>query len=333
MSHLPKLLFLLCPVALTTPVYAQFAPLPEELELPRLSPSQIGPKEPIVSSLPLEGESNTVRRLRATRPALKTRPLSIPRPSDSFGQTPLDVYPWMFDVARMRPDRVRLINLGQSSSGRTMWALEVRPMGKVPISRLKRLAVICRQHGNEPEATVSGTRFLTQFLEASTPTARTVSQKVVLLVVPIANPDGAARYQRRTAQNIDMNRDWGHNRSPEVRALTQMVQWWKPNLVIDNHQWLPFEKMPPPMAEASGGKLARGVAQSMSQSNAARGFYLAARSRWGLDSLCHRYWGQRFGVPAILLETRHRPAINGARDQAIAQALSALWAATKTLAQ
>ncbi|BCM93326.1 hypothetical protein IAD21_05217 [Abditibacteriota bacterium] len=329
MSRLAFSLFLSVQVVLVVPAFAQFVPLPEKYESPQLSVRESNSDLVTSPSVPVE-EMPRSPQLRATRPTVATRSTAIPRPPDGFYQTPDEVYPWMDTVARARPDRVRLLRLGQSSQGRAMWAMEIRPAGRTP-AKLKRLAVICRQHGNEPEATASGTRFAAQFLAAATPQARVLAEKVILLVVPIANPDGAARYQRRTAQNIDMNRDWGHNHSPEVRALTQMVKSWKPQLVIDNHQWLPFEKMPPPMAEASGGQLARGVAQNMSMSNAARGFYLAARSRWGLDSLCHRFWGQRFGVPAVLLETRHRPSVQGARAQAIEQALSALWAATKTL--
>ncbi|RYX80418.1 hypothetical protein EON83_28660 [bacterium] len=331
MSRLSFSLFLSVQVLLGVPAFAQFVPLPEEAEPVQLSPRQ-GPSELVPSSqLPIENEANLVPQLRSTRPTLDSRSFSIPRPPNGFGQTPDEVYPWMFAVARSRPDRVRLLRLGLSSQKRVMWGLEIRPAGK-PRPNLKKLAVICRQHGNEPEATVSGTRFAAQFLAASTPAARVLAQKMTLLIVPIANPDGAAVYKRRTAQNIDMNRDWGRNQSPEVRVLTQMVKSWKPQFVIDNHQWLPLKNIPVPMAEASGGQVARGVAQSMSQSNASRGFLLAARSRWGLDSLCHRFWGQRFGVPAILLETRHQPSIQGARDKAIEQALSALWAATKTLA-
>ena len=336
MSRLALSLFLSVQGVLAVPAFAQFAPLPPDKEAPSLSqgaqatpsPAEVVPSPEIA----VEGRDASAPKLRATRPALGERSFGVPRPPDGFGQTPEEVYPWMVAVAKARPDRVRLLKLGLSSQGRALWGMEIRPAAPLP-NKLKRLAVICRQHGNEPEATASGTRFAAQFLAATTPEARALSRKIALLIVPIANPDGAARYQRRTAQNVDMNRDWGHNRSPEVRALTQMVKSWKPQLVIDNHQWLPFETMPPPMAEASGGTLARGVAHSMSESNAAHGYYLAARSRWGLDSLCHRFWGQRFGVPAVLLETRHRPSVQGARAQAIEQALSALWAATKTLAQ
>jgi hypothetical protein len=130
-----------------------------------------------------------------------------------------------------------------------------------------------------------------------------------------------------------MNRDWGKYKSVEVRALENWIGAWKPHLVVDVHQWLPFEKMPPPMAEASGGALAKKTAQAMAQNNASRGYWLAARSRWGLDTLCHRFWGQRFKTPSILLETRHRPGVPGARDVAIGTSLTALWSAAESISR
>jgi hypothetical protein len=279
--------------------------------------------------------------LRASQPRARTRALPLPPlppllpPPDSFGQKPSEIYPWLESVARARSRSVRnqtarLRIIGNSSSGASIVAIEVTPRG-VPAAKLRRLAIVCRQHGNEPEATASGTRFLYQFLNSNNPLQRRIAQRTALLIVPIANPDGAEIYERRTARNIDMNRDWGRNQSPEVRALIGTLRAWKPNLVIDNHQWLPLDGQPKPMAEASGGASARRTALLMSQRSAQRGYALAARSRWGLDTLCHRYWGQRFKIPAILLETRHRPAVAGARQVAIQQALAGLWGAAESL--
>ena len=229
-----------------------------------------------------------------------------------------------------RPKEAKLRIIGESASGASIVAMEITPPNKSPWN-LKRLVVVCRQHGNEPEATGSGARLIYHWLKPRTARERELAATTALLIVPIANPDGAARYQRRTARGVDMNRDWGRNQSPEVQVLTRWIRGWKPHLVIDNHQWLPSDHMPVPMAEASGGAKARVAARTMSARSAQKGYALSARSRRGLDTLCHRFWGQRFNVPAVLLETRHQPGKAGARDKALEQAEAALWGAAESV--
>ena len=257
-------------------------------------------------------------------------PVEMRRPPDTFGQTPEELYPWLENVAMAYPRQAKLRIIGQSSSGASIVAMEITPPNVSPWN-LKRLVVVCRQHGNEPEATGSGARLIYHWLKPRTARERNLAAKTALLIVPIANPDGAARYQRRTAKNIDMNRDWGKNKSVEVGVLTRWMRGWKPHLIIDNHQWLPSDHMPPPMAEASGGARARMAARTMSARSAQRGFALSARSRVGLDTLCHRFWGQRYKTPAVLLETRHQPSKAGARDKALVQAEAALWGAAESV--
>ncbi len=276
-------------------------------------------------------DSVTPESGRATLPTLAPRPSSLSAPPDSFYQTPGELLPWLENLRWVAPERIKIRQIGLSSEKRPLLALEITPPGVSPW-KLRRLAVLCRQHGNEPEASASGARFVYETLATQNPKKRAWLDRTAILMVVICNPDGAAKYQRRTATNVDMNRDWGRKRSVEVAALERAVAAWKPHLLVDVHQWLPDERMPPPMAEASGGHLARQTAHVMAQENALRGYPLAARSRWGLDTLCHRFWGQRAGTPAILLETRHRPGVPGARDLAIQTSLTALWSALETVA-
>lgn len=267
---------------------------------------------------------------RPTRPSGKARFGKLGGAPNTFYQTPAEVLPWLEAVPMLRPDRVKRRFIGTSSEGQPIYGVEVTPPGISPW-KLKRLAILCRQHGDEPEATVSGTRFLREWLETTDPARRKWTSRTALLLIPISNPDGAAVYRRRNSWNIDLNRDWNQRRSPEVKALWTAIRAFKPHLVVDVHQWLPRDHMPPPMAEASGGWKARKTAQAMSIANAQKGYYLAARSRWGADTLCHRFFGQRAGTPAILLESRHRPNVPGARDVAIQQTLAALWSATAVI--
>ena len=318
-------LLLLLPLSLVVPTAAQQLSAVPAAPAP-LSTPEIVPFSPEIAPL----SAPTLRRsLPRIAPAKPARP-ELKRPPDTFGQTPAQLYPWLENVAMARPNEAKLRIIGDSSSGASIVALEITPPGKSPWN-LKRLVVICRQHGNEPEATGSGARFIYHWLRPRTAREKNLASKTALLIVPIANPDGAAIYQRRTARNIDMNRDWGRNKSVEVGVLTKWIARWKPHLIIDNHQWLPSDHMPVPMAEASGGPRARQAARVMSSRSAQRGFALSARSRVGLDTLCHRFWGQRFGTPAVLLETRHQPAKAGARNKALAQAEAALWGAAESI--
>ncbi len=284
---------------------------------------------PLSAEITLESPLRDSKTGRATRPDFAFRRGEVMLPPDDFYQTPGQIEPWLREIPLLR-DNLKLRKIAVSSEGRDLLVLEITPQDVSPW-KLRRLAILCRQHGNEPEATAAGAQFIYQLLQTKDPKKRAFLQKTALWITVIANPDGAARYQRRTAQNVDMNRDWGRDKSVEVGAWQWELARWKPHLIVDVHQWLPDERMPPPMAEASGGWFARQTAQAMSQANARRSVSLAARARWGLNTLAHRFWGQRFKVPAILLETRHRPGVPGARDLAIQTTLISLWSAVETV--
>ena len=75
-------------------------------------------------------------------------------------------------------------------------------------------------HGDEPTATAA----LFDIFEyvrrhRSEPAVARMLQALTIDVVPMLNPDGAERSQRRNAQGIDINRDALRMQSPEGRAL------------------------------------------------------------------------------------------------------------------
>lgn len=53
--------------------------------------------------------------------------------------------------------------------------------------------------------------------------------------IPLLNPDGAARYTRRNAMSIDMNRDAQAVQSPEMKCLMQQIVTIKPVLAFNLH--------------------------------------------------------------------------------------------------
>lgn len=75
-------------------------------------------------------------------------------------------------------------------------------------------------------------------------------ENVVLLLVPIFNVDGHERFSphnrinqngpeamgwRATAQNLNLNRDYGKADSPEMQAWLRLWQRWQPDLLVDLH--------------------------------------------------------------------------------------------------
>jgi hypothetical protein len=94
--------------------------------------------------------------------------------------------------------------------------------------------LIGQQHGNEPagsEALLVVARELAQGL------LEPLLDKINVLVLPRANPDGAAANQRNTANGIDMNRDHLLLNTPEARALAQLARDYQPMVVLDAHEY------------------------------------------------------------------------------------------------
>lgn len=326
-------------------LFAQFVPVLAALAFTSLSTSRDAAAQAVAGPLPGAMSRTSLPegviaqpefcapefppQLRLTPPqtAAEQAPPDLGRPPGTVGQTLADLTPWLVRVQNLFPDRVTTRVLGHSLQGRPLIAVEVSPPGPTSTS-WHRLAVLCRQHGDEPEATASGARFLGQWLAARAPACTRNTQ---LLLIVVANPDGAAIGRRHDAANLDLNRDWGRFASVEVPLLAKALVRWHPQLVVDVHQWDPSRHMPPSMAEASGGWVALYAANTMARGDAAHGLALQSRGRWGLDTLCHRWFGQREHIPAILLESRHMPTVKGARETAIKTTVTALWSACHAL--
>ena len=256
----------------------------------------------------------------------------LPRPPGTVRMTNEDIEPWLHAVARDYPQVTQLRRLAQSAQGRFVWALEVRPQN-VSADTLRRLAVVCRQHGNEPETTAAAVELIYQLLHRDTPRTGRHLRRVALFIIPVANPDGAWSHRRSNALGQNLNRDWGRGHTREVSAIMYELQRWQPHLVVDVHQWVPGDACQTPMAEVTGDHFARKAGALMAGAARQNGYRLAYRAHGGGGTLCHRHYGRQRGVPAILLETVHRPHSPRHRQIAIQTSVVALQRVLDLLAQ
>lgn len=116
-------------------------------------------------------------------------------------------------------------------------SFEGRPIRLITIGTGKTKVLLWSQmHGDEPTATMAITDIFNYFRQHKDdePT-RTILSSLHLLFLPMLNPDGAARFERRTAQGIDMNRDALSLQTPEARILKNLQQDYTPEFGFNLH--------------------------------------------------------------------------------------------------
>ncbi|PTX21576.1 zinc carboxypeptidase [Pontibacter mucosus] len=94
-----------------------------------------------------------------------------------------------------------------------------------------------QMHGDEPTATMA-LFDLFNFLQQSdalNPLRQQLLENVTLYFVPMLNPDGAERYRRHNALEIDLNRDALRLQSPEARLLKSLRDSLNPEFGFNLH--------------------------------------------------------------------------------------------------
>jgi hypothetical protein len=156
-------------------------------------------------------------------------------PSARFVRTPApclrpaDLTASLEALAAAHPRTIALEELGRSFEG--------RPIHLLKIGRGRRHVMSWSQmHGDEPSATpalLDVAHYLAT--RAEEPLPRRILAELTLLAVPMLNPDGAERYQRRNAQEIDVNRDALGLSTPEGRLLKAVRDRYEPVLGFNLH--------------------------------------------------------------------------------------------------
>lgn len=121
----------------------------------------------------------------------------------------------LIDAYRTNP-KFTVTTVGRSIEGRDLSLISI---GNGP----KNVFLWSQMHGDEPTATQAIFDIL-NFLnrDAFSEEKQEILSNLTLHFLPMLNPDGAERYQRRNTLGIDINRDALTLQSPEGRALKQV---------------------------------------------------------------------------------------------------------------
>ena len=119
---------------------------------------------------------------------------------------------------------------GQSTNG---LSINLITWGKGP----KRVFLWSQMHGDEATATMSIADLL-NFLSEPAQFRQIhdlLAEKCTLYILPMVNPDGAEVFKRRNAMDIDINRDFHRQQSPEGRMLRHLRDEIKPHFGFNLH--------------------------------------------------------------------------------------------------
>ena len=98
-----------------------------------------------------------------------------------------------------------------------------------------KIFVMAGQHGDEKYSRKSAERLISHLIKTG---SKEFSENCIA-ILPNANPDGAYKNRRRTSSGIDMNRDYILLKSEENQAIHSFIRSWKPNLIVDVHNYPP----------------------------------------------------------------------------------------------
>ncbi len=141
-----------------------------------------------------------------------------------------------------RATQITLLQPGRSARGVAIEALHATRGPGRPV-----VLLVGQQHGDEP-AGAEAVLALAQAVAAGRHDA--LLEHIDLVLLPRANPDGAASGSRGNAAGADVNRDHLVLRTPEAQAIAALLRQFDPAVVIDLHEHGPL----PGLAEAFGGR-------------------------------------------------------------------------------
>ena len=235
------------PLAAIQPSSVTAAPAPRSSALPGLTAipaivqtSPVNPPTAIVAEEPPPYSAAVAARFPPPSVVYSTPGLQAGRTSFT---TQAEIHTWLAEQAaalsRSVGVKAAVLALGTSQRGEPLEALVLtRGAGTDPASLQATgrptVLLIGQQHGDEPagsEALLVIARGLAQGL------LQPELERINVVIVPRANPDGASSGQRATANGLDMDRDHLLLNTPEAQALARLSRDYQPTVVVDVHEY------------------------------------------------------------------------------------------------
>ena len=133
--------------------------------------------------------------------------------------------------------------VGVSSEGRAIPLLVFAQPKSTPEAMLKggkpTVLIVAQQHGNEPAGSEAALVIAARLAGGD---LKPLVDRINVLIVPRANPDGGEAFIRDTSVRIDMNRDHLLLRTGEARAIALVAREYQPDVVIDAHEFTVLDR-------------------------------------------------------------------------------------------
>lgn len=127
---------------------------------------------------------------------------------------------------------VRLLPFGKLDSDRCIPAFLITDLSEKSTGKL-RILICSGQHGDEFLAVKSILALSCKLASGAQPE---LLRKCVFVVIPMVNPDGVAANTRWNAERDDINRGWINPFTTESVEVANLIDAWRPQLMIDAHE-------------------------------------------------------------------------------------------------
>jgi hypothetical protein len=169
-------------------------------------------------------------------------PVRFDTPAFAAGKSAFTTHDEMMDYLEKLGERAgnMLVRTGgYSQEGRVLPVLLFTNSGRFALAELKRLnrpivVLVGQMHGNEP---AGGEAMLALAKSLVDGELKPLLDRITVVIMPRANPDGAHYFWRATASCVDVNRDHVKVDLPETSVVRRMTHELQPDVFVDAHEF------------------------------------------------------------------------------------------------